>query len=159
MDYRLTLAERCSIATELRTHILSLEDTRRLESINDPATKPNPEAESVYAFEFFLDRYRERLRIACVDATEYYLGWSEGSIMRDEETFSLDRVARMSTEIMMAKQAKHGIFDTLANIMTMGEYAGCGIESYRLKLFFFEIYYELLREFSYHRAVMLRKKK
>jgi len=142
---RLSLKERGEIAIQLRKYFLEKEDSARLESIEDPALQPHEKATGSFAFEFFMDRFRERLNKRLVDNVVYSIGWSRATLELNEETRKKARVVRMATELCFSTLEGDDEFAIVASEMK-AEYFDCPIEKESLALFLSEVIYELVRE-------------
>lgn len=160
MKTRLTLEGRSTIAIELRRAILEKEDPLRLEDIEDPDLEPHEIVEGAYAFEFFMDRYRARF---CSNFNNMILGIihkCDLSIQRDEQTRSLERIARMSAEVFIRDIAGDEYAGMLATKFVEQEkigYASLGRNV--LEMFLFEIFYELAHEYSRQLVQIPREEK
>lgn len=149
MEHRLTLEERDSIAIKLRRHILSQEDYARLAAIEHPDLQPNEVSQGVYAFEFFLDRYRVFLSKNIAQWVSYTAGWSKTALAMDEQTRSSDRLIRMCATLCMKTAIERGEMGELFEAWKsaeLGEFPP--IEDDKLELFLYEIVYEIIRELA-----------
>lgn len=152
MNSRLTLGDWRSLATELRRLILEKENPARLASLQEDEAQTTVSARPSYAFEFFLDRYRERFRRFFEESVDYCSGYSSASIEKDEQRHSLERLARMTTELFIDGLVEKGRIDEITSNLLRVESPIAAVEYSELKRFFFEILYELAREFSRERV-------
>jgi len=149
MEHRLTLVERNSIAIVLRKHILEKKDFLRLASIQHPDLQTHRVSQGVYAFEFFLDRYRDVLTKGIANWVSYTVGWSKVSLLIDEQSRSNDRLIRMCADLCMNTAEERGEIEDMSQkwkLAELGEFPP--IENDKLTLFIYEIIYEIVRELA-----------
>lgn len=147
MSQRLSLVERNDLALELRHLILQRENVERLASIEDPYLQPHEVTVGIFAFEFFLDRYRKYFRGSMAEPIWYNLGWSKVSLLRDEQTRSVDRLIRMCTDLyILTIEERNQIAPVVERLkeVELGEFPP--IDDEKLYLFFYEVLYEIARE-------------
>lgn len=149
MKHRLTLVERNSIAIALRIHILEKEDFLRLASIQHPDLQTEKVNRGVYAFEFFLDRYRGVLTESTAGWVSYIVGWSKVSLLIDEQSRSNDRIIRMCADLCMNNAEERGEIEDMCEKWKLAELGELPlVENNKLTLFFYEIIYEIVRELA-----------
>ncbi len=153
MESRLSLSRRNAIAIELRQEILKGENPERLAGLEHPDVQPAKAANGTYAFEFFLNRYRERIRNFLKQGVAYSFGWSDVSLLRDEQTRSTDRYVRMCSDLLLQSYLDAEKIESMAQHWKMEELNGfTSISDSDLELFCFEIAYEICREMARERA-------
>ena len=103
VNTRLSLSERGNVAFKLRAAILRRENPERLEILNYPAYQPHEALVADYAFEFFMDKFRVSFREYAEDGVAYSIGWVKMGLKIDEESRSRDKIARLSTSMIITK--------------------------------------------------------
>jgi|GEM_PF-4325982 len=150
MKVRLSLDERNEIAFKLRSHILSIENPKLLESLSDQRFQPHNLVLGSYAFEFFIERFRDRFRESSGDSIAYNIGWSKGALRRDEEKLHPNhKVIRLSVSLLMTDAEDRGQIKKATNEwykVLSKQKAPIGKD--QLGLFLYEIAYELAVEFT-----------
>jgi hypothetical protein len=151
MNTRLSLEERGNLAFKLRATILTTENPAILEAINDPIAQPHDLAIGIYAFEFFLDKFRPRFDGRGAEVTAYNVGWTKASLLKDEETISRERIARMSAHLFMVSSLETGDIDAAAKQWKAEAFKSDPISEQQLSLLLHEVFYELAYEAAYKR--------
>lgn len=150
MKHRLTIDERSEFAFKLRSQILSIENPNRLAALSDSQFQPHRLAIGIYAFEFFLDRYRIKFRSkSAEDNIVYNIGWSKESIMMDEEVKRPEKIVRMAATLFMITLEERGeITEATTLWIEKLSQKGLAFNRTQLEMFLFEIFYELSLEIS-----------
>lgn len=148
MTKRLSFQERGRIALELRERIYALEG--RAEVLADESLQPHQLAVGIYAFEFFLNRLRDKFRKVLENSVAYNNGWSSRALLADEECpRSLNRLARMSASLLVIAMDEQGGLDEAAQFLKNEQFNGIVPVSFEeFRAFVCEVLYELAFESS-----------